>query len=122
MLHAPHRIEAQFVGQRDLFEAIVEHALFALTVPWTRHRNLIEDSKLHRVTSRITASKNALLTVRGAHAAESLSSAPPSVSAIRWEGEVSKRLSKRGFDRAWQGSRPMTAASPHSGRIPSAPY
>jgi len=53
MLDCPHRIEAEFIGERDLFEAIIEDALFGFAVPWTRHRNFVEDSKFHGLTSTL---------------------------------------------------------------------
>ena len=54
MLDAPDRVEAEFVGQLDLLETIVEHPLFGFAIPWTRHRNFIENSEFHLDTSRIT--------------------------------------------------------------------
>src|SRR5690349_11890872 len=54
MLDAPDRIETEFIGQNDLLEAIVKYPLFGLAIPWTRHRDLIEDSKFHACTSGTT--------------------------------------------------------------------
>src|SRR5580700_6965358 len=50
MLDGPDGIEAQFIGQRDLFEAVIENPFFGFAVPWARYRDLIEDSEFHRVT------------------------------------------------------------------------
>jgi hypothetical protein len=51
MLDSPHRIEAERIGQRDLFEAIVVDGFFGFAPPWSRYRDFIEEAKFHRITS-----------------------------------------------------------------------
>src|SRR4051794_12053030 len=52
VLHLPHRVEAQPVGQLDLLERLVDDAVLLATFPRTRKLVLVEDAELHGVPPR----------------------------------------------------------------------
>jgi hypothetical protein len=47
VLDRPDMLEAQFVGELHLLEAVVVDGALGLARPRTRHRNLIEQAELH---------------------------------------------------------------------------
>jgi hypothetical protein len=53
MLDGPHGIEAERIGQGDLFEAVVVDIFFGFAPPWSRYRDFIEEAKFQGITSGI---------------------------------------------------------------------
>ena len=49
MLHRPHTLEAELVGQTDLLETVVVDLLLAPVGPRTGDGDLVEDAELHRL-------------------------------------------------------------------------
>ena len=59
MLDGEDGFEAQLVGQFHLFEASIVDGFFGFTGPWTRNRDLVEESKFHvRVPSAYRSFSN----------------------------------------------------------------
>ena len=56
MLDRPDLVEAEFVGQHDLFKAVVVDSLFGFAVPGPRYGDFIKGTELHRFTSRLVRS------------------------------------------------------------------
>ncbi len=48
VLDLPHVVEAQRVGELDLFEGVLEQAVLRAVLPGTAHLVLVEDAELHR--------------------------------------------------------------------------
>src|SRR5262249_9744630 len=53
VLHFPHGVEPEAVGQLNLLECLPDDTGLLAVVPWTRALVLVEDAESHRVASHI---------------------------------------------------------------------